>query len=54
VLDTFKRAVESVDAMPLSQPEHPDIPGARWVLFKDFPYIAFYTVKENQMVGEKS
>jgi plasmid stabilization system protein ParE len=50
VLDAFKQAVQSVEAMPLSRPEHPDIPGARWVLFQDFPYIAFYTVKDSEVV----
>jgi hypothetical protein len=28
VLDAFKQAVASVESMPLSRPEHPDIPGA--------------------------
>jgi plasmid stabilization system protein ParE len=50
VLDAFKGAVQSVEAMPLSRPEHPDIPGARWVLLEYFPYIAFYTVKGSDIV----
>jgi plasmid stabilization system protein ParE len=50
VLVAFKRAVTSVEAMPLSRPEHPDIPGARWVLLEDFPYMAFYTVKDGDVV----
>ena len=33
-----------------SRPEHPDIPGARWVLLARFPYVAFYTVKEAEGV----
>jgi plasmid stabilization system protein ParE len=27
-----------------------DIAGARWVLFQDFPYIAFYTVMDGEVV----
>jgi plasmid stabilization system protein ParE len=50
VLDAFKHAVRSVETMPLSQPEHPDIRGARWVLFDNFPYIAFYTVKDDNVI----
>jgi plasmid stabilization system protein ParE len=50
VLDAFKQAVRSIEEMPLAQPEHPDIPGARWALFRDFPYIAFYTVKGSDVV----
>ncbi len=50
VLDSFKRAVESVADMPLSRPEHPDIPGARWVLLERFPYMAFYTVQQRDVV----
>jgi plasmid stabilization system protein ParE len=50
VLDAFKQAVQSVEEMALAQAEHPDIPGARWVLLRDFPYVAFYTVKGSEMV----
>jgi plasmid stabilization system protein ParE len=50
VLDAFRRAVESVESMPLSRPEHPDIADARWVLLERFPYIAFYTVKDGDVV----
>jgi|SRR5882672_1433437 len=50
VLEAFKQAVVSVEWMPLSRPEHPDIPGARWVLLARFPYMAFYTVKEAEVV----
>jgi plasmid stabilization system protein ParE len=50
VLDAFKQAVASVESMPLSRPEHPDIRGARWVLLERFPYMAFYTVREGEVV----
>jgi len=50
LLEAFKKAVRSVEAMPLSRPEHPDVPGARWVLFEHFPYLAFYTVKEGDVI----
>jgi plasmid stabilization system protein ParE len=36
--------------MPLSRPEHPDIRGARFVLFEGFPYLAFYAVKGRDVV----
>ena len=36
--------------MPLSRPEHPDIPNARYVIFPRFPYLAFYTVKGDDIV----
>jgi plasmid stabilization system protein ParE len=50
VLDAFKNAIASVESMPLSRPEHPDIPGARWVLLERFPYMAFYTTREGEVV----
>jgi len=50
VMAAFREAVELVAEMPLGRPEHPDIPGARFVLFKGFPYLAFYTVKDGDVV----
>lgn len=50
VLDAFKKAVASIESMPLSRPEHPDIPGARWVLLERFPYMTFYTMREGEVV----
>jgi plasmid stabilization system protein ParE len=50
VLEAFKHAMASVEAMPLSRPEHPDIVGARWVQLERFPYVAFYTVKDGGVV----
>lgn len=50
VLAAFRHAITSVEAMPLSRPEHPDIPGARYVIFRRFPYLAFYTVKGGDIV----
>ena len=49
VLASFKDAMRDVELMPLSRPEHPDIPGARYVIFCDFPYLAFYTVKSGDV-----
>lgn len=45
VFAAFREAVLSAEAAPRSRPEHPDITGARFVLFPGFPYLAFYTVK---------
>src|SRR5580698_7208127 len=50
VLDSFKQAIASVEAMPLSRPEHSEIAGARWVQLERFPYVAFYTVKDGDVV----
>jgi plasmid stabilization system protein ParE len=36
--------------MPLSRPEHPHIPGARYVLFQGFPYMPFYTAVDANVV----
>lgn len=36
--------------MPFSRPGHPDIPNARYVIFPRFPYLAFYTVKGDDIV----
>jgi plasmid stabilization system protein ParE len=40
----FQGAMATVVAMPLSRPEHPDLPGVRYVLFPKLPYMAFYVV----------
>jgi plasmid stabilization system protein ParE len=50
VLSSFKQAMESVGGMPLSRPEHPDIPGVRYAIFEGFPYMAFYTLKGEDVV----
>jgi len=50
VMAAFKEAVGLIAAMPLSRPEHPDIPGARHVLFQGFPYMVFYTVVDGAAV----
>lgn len=50
VMAAFKEAAGLVAAMPLSRPEHPDIPGARYVLFQGFPYMLFYTVIDGDVV----
>lgn len=50
VMAAFKEAVGLVATMPLSRPEHPEIPDARYVLFQGFPYILFYTVVDKDVV----
>ena len=50
VVAAFREAVQGVEEMALSRPEHPDIPGARFVLLSKFPYIAFYTVKGDDVI----
>ena len=50
VMAAFKEAVGLIAAMPLSRPEHPDIPGARYVMFHGFPYMLFYTVVDGDVV----
>jgi plasmid stabilization system protein ParE len=39
-----------VESVPLGCPEHPNISGARYVLFEDFPYLAFYTVRGEDVI----
>ena len=46
----FREALEPIAAMPLGCPEHPEILGARYLLFNGFPYHAFYTVKDGDAV----
>lgn len=50
VMAAFKEALSRVAAMPLSRPEHPDIPAARYVMFRGFPYMLFYTVIDGGVV----
>ena len=50
VLAAFKHAVEAAASRPLARPEHPDIPGARHVMFDGFPYLAFYAVNGDGVV----
>ena len=50
VMGAFKEAITLIASMPLSRPEHPDIPGARYVLFRAFPYMLFYTVIDGGVV----
>ena len=35
VMAAFKKVVSFVERVPLGRPEHPDISGARYVLFED-------------------
>ena len=48
VMAAFKESVALT--MPLSRPEHPDIRGARYVLFPGFPYLLFYTLVDGDVV----
>jgi len=50
IMAAFKSAVLQIEAMRLGRPEHPDIPGARYVMFEGFPYLAFYTVNGDDVV----
>lgn len=50
VMAAFKEAIGLVAAMPLSRPEHPEIPDARYVLFQGFPYMLFFTVVDGDVV----
>jgi plasmid stabilization system protein ParE len=50
VLGAFKEAAALADSMPLSRPEHPDVPGARYVILQGFPYMLFYTVLDGDVV----
>lgn len=50
MMSAFKEAIGLVAGMPLSRPEHPDIPGARWVALQGFPYLVFYAVVADAVV----
>lgn len=50
VMAAFKKAVGFVERVPLGRPEHPDISGARYVLFEDFPYMAFYMINGDDVI----
>jgi plasmid stabilization system protein ParE len=50
VMTAFRNATKLIEAMPLGRPEHPDMPGARYAMFDSFPYLAFYTVKDDDIV----
>lgn len=50
VMAAFREAIRLVAPMPLGRPEHPDIPGARYVMLGRFPYMAFYTVRDGDVV----
>ena len=50
VMAAFKEAIRLIASMPLSRPEHSDIPGARYVMFQAFPYMMFYTVIDGGVV----
>lgn len=49
MMAAFKECVRAA-SMSLGRPEHPDIPGARYVMFEGFPYMLFYTVFERDVV----
>jgi len=46
----FKDAVGRAASMSLGRPEHPEIPGARYVMLEGFPYMLFYTVIDQDIV----
>lgn len=50
VMKAFREAVDLIVAMPLSRPEHPAIPRARYVMLGTFPYLVFYTVVDRDDV----
>ena len=50
IVSEFNASLPTVVAMPLSRPEHPDVPGVRYVLFARFPYMAFYVIDGNDIV----
>jgi plasmid stabilization system protein ParE len=50
VMAAFKDAVRLIAAMPLSRPEHPHIPNARYAMVHGFPYLLFYTVAGDDVV----
>lgn len=50
VIGEFKDSLPTVVAMPLSRPEHPEIPGVRYVPFPKLPYLVFYVVDGNDIV----
>ena len=50
VVSVFNASLPTVVAMPLSRPEHPEMPGVRYVLFARFPYMAFYVVDGDDIV----
>jgi len=49
-LAAFREAARSIAETPLGRPEHPDIPGGRFVQMDPFPYLVFYTVEKAQVV----
>jgi plasmid stabilization system protein ParE len=44
IVNEFNASLPDVVAMPLSRPEHPDIPGVRYVLFATLPYLMLYVI----------
>ena len=50
MMAAFKAAVVRAASTSVGRPEHPDIPGARYVMFERFPYMLFYTVLERDVV----
>jgi plasmid stabilization system protein ParE len=50
MMAAFKEAVGYAASMSLARPEHPELPGARYVMFQGFPYMLFYTVLERDVV----
>jgi plasmid stabilization system protein ParE len=50
VLAAFRDATRQITESPLARPEHPDIPGARFVQLQSFPYLVFYAVGERTVI----
>lgn len=50
LMGAFKDCMRAIDQFGATRPEHPDIPGARWVAFTGFPYLAFYTVLDDGQI----
>lgn len=50
LMDSFTHCVRAIEEFGTTRPEHPDIPGARFVAFAVFPYLAFYTVRDDGQI----
>ena len=47
LMTSFRDCIHTIEALAHTRPEHPDIPGARFVAFPGFPYLVFYTVNDD-------
>ena len=50
VLAAFRDAARSIAEAPFARPEHPDIPGGRFVQMDPFPYLVFYALEATHVV----